>query len=68
MDGLNFVDFYFLPHLNSEHFPNVRENLIKEATKNMPEKIYGLDDQSALKIVDGVVEVVSEGEWFVLNE
>ena len=68
MKGLNFVDFYFLPHLNNECFTNARENVIKEVTKNMPEKIYALDDQSALKIIDGVVEVVSEGQWFVLNE
>ena len=25
MKGLGFVDFYFLPHLNSEHFPKLRE-------------------------------------------
>jgi dipeptidase E len=24
---------------------------------------YAIDDQTALKVVDGVVEVVSEGHW-----
>jgi hypothetical protein len=33
----------------------------------MKEKIYVLDDNSALKIVDGKVEVISEGKWFVMN-
>jgi hypothetical protein len=26
-----------------------------------------LDDDSALKIVDGKIEVVSEGKWFEIN-
>ncbi|MDE2019458.1 MAG: Type 1 glutamine amidotransferase-like domain-containing protein [Patescibacteria group bacterium] len=65
--GLNLVDFYFLPHLNSPYFKNLREDFIKEATKGMTEKIYAMDDQSALKIVDGKVEVISEGKWFAVN-
>lgn len=64
---LNLVDFYFLPHLNSPSFKNVREGVIREAVSGMPEKIYALDDHSALKVIDGVVEVISEGEWFVVN-
>jgi dipeptidase E len=67
MAGLNLVDFYFLPHLNSPYFKNLREDFIRNATKDMKEKIYAMDDQSALKIVDGKIEVVSEGKWFVIN-
>jgi len=29
MNGLNYVDFYFLPHLNSEYFVNLREDFIR---------------------------------------
>lgn len=65
--GLNFVDFYLLPHLNSPYFKNLREDFIKESVRNIPEKIYVLDDNSALKVVDGKVEVISEGKWFVIN-
>ncbi len=67
MLGLNFVDFYFLPHLNSPYFKKLREDFIKETIKGMSEKIYALDDDSALKIVDGKVEVISEGKWLVIN-
>lgn len=66
MAGLNFVDFYFLPHLNSS-FKNTNENFIKEAAAGMPEKIYVMDDNSALKINNGNAEVVSEGIWFIIN-
>jgi len=68
MKGLGFVDFYFLPHLNSEYFKKLRENVIRDTTKGMTEKIYALDDNSALKVVDDQVEVVSEGRWFVIND
>lgn len=68
IEGLKYVDFYFLPHLNSEWFPNLRKDFIEKTTEDMTEVIYAMDDQSAIKIVDGKEEVVSEGEWFVLNK
>jgi len=68
MAGLGLVDFYFLPHLNSPDFKNVREVLIKEQVKEIKEKVYALDDNSALEIIDGKVEVISEGKWFMANE
>ncbi len=68
MAGLNFVDFYFLPHLNSPYYPKLREKNIKEIAKDIPGVIYALDDNSALKIIDGKVEIISEGEYLVLNK
>ncbi len=68
MKGLGFVDFYFLPHLNSEYFKKLREDNIREVTKGMKAKVYALDDNSALKIVDGKVEIISEGKWFFIND
>lgn len=67
MPGLNFVDFYVLPHLNSPYFDKLNEYFTKETVKEMAEKIYILDDNSALKVVDGKVEVISEGKWFEIN-
>ena len=67
MLGLNFVDFYFLPHLDSPYFKELREDFIKENMKGISDKIYVLDDNSALKVVDEKVEVTGEGKWFVIN-
>ena len=67
MLGLNFVDFYFLPHLDSPYFKELREDFIKENMKGISDKIYILDDNSALKVVDEKVEVTGEGKWFVIN-
>ena len=65
--GLGFVDFYLLPHFNSPYLRHKTEANIREAVKDMKEKIYALDDQSALKVVDGKVEVISEGKYLVFN-
>ena len=68
MKGLGFVDFYFLPHLNSDFFKKMRKENIEEASKEIEKPVFALDDESALKIVDGKIEVISEGEWIVFND
>jgi dipeptidase E len=61
--GLGWVDFEFLPHV-----PNwVEMEKAETYAKTTKNKFYVLDDNSALKIEDGKVEVVSEGEWILLN-
>ena len=66
--ALNLVDFYVLPHLNSEWSKKVRIENIEKLAKNINIPIYALDDNSALKIDNGKIEVISEGEWFILND
>ena len=68
MPGLDFVDFIFLPHLNAEYYPKMREENLKRAAEGMKTKIYVVDDNSALKIVDRKVEIISEGEYLVFNK
>ena len=60
---LGLVDFVIRPHLNADVFPQATlENMAQWAAK-AGRPLYALDDQSALKIVDDKVEVVSQGEW-----
>jgi dipeptidase E len=51
------------PHLNSNMVPKVTlENIEKWAAKiDVP--LYAIDDQTALKVIDGKVEVITEGKW-----
>ena len=67
MSGLNYVDFYILPHLNSSYFPKLIKENINKVAEQIPKKIYALDDKSALKVVNGKVEIVSEGECLEFN-
>ena len=60
---LGFVDITLRPHMNADYFPNAsQENMEKWAAK-VDEPLYAIDDQTAIKVVDGAVEVVSEGQW-----
>jgi dipeptidase E len=65
-DGLGFVDFLVVPHMNSSHFPRAAE-LIDEEAKKISTPLYALDDESAVKVIDGKVEVISEGKWKRFN-
>jgi dipeptidase E len=68
MKGLGLVDFYFLPHLNSNWFLKMRRENIELLKNDINRKVYVMDDQSAVKVVDHEIEIISEGEWFVINQ
>src|SRR5438128_3476101 len=60
---LGLVDFAMFPHLDH---PSMPDNSLANAEKwaaGMPVPAYLIDDQTAIKVVDGTVEVVSEGHW-----
>ena len=66
--GLGIVSFQFIPHLNSPFFPKINKASLQKAAPNITEPIYALDDQSAIKVVDGKIEVVSEGKYLLFNQ
>ncbi|BCJ33526.1 peptidase E [Actinocatenispora thailandica] len=61
--GAGLVDFAVIPHLDHEHHPDA--SLANAATwaAKLPVPTYAIDDESAVTVVDGAVEVVSEGHW-----
>lgn len=68
IDGLNIVDFQFVPHFNSEWFPKVRKENLLNASKNLKKvdgkKLYVIDDNGAVFINGKNIKVISEGNWF----
>ena len=61
--ALGVVDFAIFPHLDNVMCP---ENTVADAERwaaQIPVPGYALDDETAIKVVDGVVEVISEGHW-----
>jgi dipeptidase E len=60
---LGLVDFAICPHLAPDGLPG---NSMAEAERwaaSITTPAYAIDDQTAIKVVDGTVEVVSEGLW-----
>lgn len=66
-EGLNFVDFLIMPHLNSSYFTNVRLDKLKKIADEIGETFYAIDDDTAIKIDDEKMEIISEGEWRKFN-
>lgn len=62
-EALNFVDFYIRPHYNSPSFPQANSGILQQVATESGKTVYGIDDQTAIKVVDGNVEVISEGTW-----
>ncbi|WP_250031286.1 Type 1 glutamine amidotransferase-like domain-containing protein [Paractinoplanes maris] len=64
---LGLVDFSIFPHTD---YPGMPENTMADAEKwaaTMPTRAYAIDNQTAIKVVDGEVEVISEGNWKLFN-
>jgi dipeptidase E len=62
-ETLGMVGFSIFPHLDHEMLP---DNSLANAEKwaaGMTAPAYAIDDQTAIKVTDGAVEVVSEGHW-----
>lgn len=64
---LKLVDFVIRPHLNADYFPQMTLEHIAQTAAKQEVPLYAFDDQSALKVVDGQVEVVSDGTWKLFN-
>jgi dipeptidase E len=62
-ETLGMVDFSIFPHLDH---PSLPENTMADAERwaaGIPRPAYAIDDETAIKVVDGTVEVISEGHW-----
>jgi dipeptidase E len=65
--ALGIVDFSIFPHLDNPLCP---ENTMPAAEKWAAEigvPGYAIDDETAIRVVDGAVDVVSEGHWKLLS-
>ncbi len=61
--ALGLVDFSLFPHLEREDMPDTSLANIERWAAGIPVPAYAIDDQTAIKVTDGAVEVVSEGHW-----
>jgi dipeptidase E len=62
-ETLGMVGFSIFPHLDH---PKLLDNSMADAERwaaGMSAPAYAIDDETAIKVTDGAVEVVSEGHW-----
>lgn len=65
--ALNFVNFHIRPHLNSPYFKKLRKEFLGKMAKKLKEPMYAIDDNTAIKVVDDKLEIVTEGKYLKFN-
>jgi dipeptidase E len=65
--GLGLVDFALLPHVDHKDHPESSMARVERMAAEVPVPTYAIDDETAIKVVDDTVEVISEGHWKLLR-
>jgi dipeptidase E len=60
---LGIVGFSIFPHVDHEDLPDNSMANAERWAAGIPNPAYAIDDQTAIKVTNGTVEVVSEGHW-----
>ncbi len=60
---LGLVDFAMFPHLDHEAMPDNSMANAEKWAAGVELPAYAIDDQTAIQVVDGTVQVISEGHW-----
>jgi dipeptidase E len=61
--ALGLVDFAIFPHVDHVNMPDNSMSDAERWAAGLPVLGYAIDDQTAIKVIDGAIEVVSEGHW-----
>ncbi len=60
---LGLVDFAIFPHLDHAELPDNSMAGAEKWAAGMSVPAYAIDDETAIQVIDGAVEVISEGHW-----
>lgn len=62
-ETLGLVGFSIFPHLDNPELPNNNMANAEKWAAGLSVPSYAIDDETAIQVVDGDVEVISEGHW-----
>src|SRR5215212_3435083 len=65
-ETLGVVDFSIFPHVDHEDLPDNSMANEERWAAGLPNPAYAIDDDTAIKVTDGDVEILSEGHWKLL--
>jgi dipeptidase E len=65
--SLNLFNFAIHPHLDHEWFPSNSLANIEKLAATLKVPSYAIDDQTAIKVTDDAIEVISEGNWKLIT-
>ena len=61
--ALGLVDFSIFPHVDHPALPGNTMAAAEQWAAELSNPAYAIDDETAIRVVDGAVDVVSEGHW-----
>ena len=65
--GAGLVKFALIPHLDNVNHEDASLANAEKWAAMLPVPVYAIDDQTAIKVIDDTVEIVSEGHWKLFN-
>ena len=65
--ALGVVDFSIFPHVDHPDLPDNSMAHAESWAAGIAGPAYAIDDQTAIRVVDGRAEVISEGHWRLFN-
>lgn len=68
LKGLSYVNFYIHPHYEEPNREYRQEKAVRAFAQKTDKVVYGIDNNSAVKVDGNTVEVISEGDYIILNE
>ena len=66
-ETLGLVDFSICPHLALDGMPGNSMAEAEQWAAGIAGPAYAIDDETAFRVVDGTVDVVSEGNWKLIH-
>lgn len=61
--AMGTLDICLIPHLNSDYFAHLREDILNAVRDDFTKPVYALDDETALLIESGAIEIAGEKCW-----
>jgi dipeptidase E len=61
--ALGIVDFSIFPHVDHPDLPENTMAAAEQWAAGLSNPAYAIDDDTAIKVVDGNIDVISEGHW-----
>jgi len=65
--GTGLADMVIIPHYENPNHPDALKDNAAQWAANVSQPVYAIDDQTAIKVVDGKIGVISEGKWKLFN-
>ena len=61
--GAGFIDFAIIPHYRNENHRDASEPNAPVWASKIAAPVYAIDEQTAIKVENNTIEVISEGHW-----